>query len=131
ALDQIAQYLPGTSITLSILRHGTSMTVRVKLGSAADPGYDSPNQGTPGFLGVELPTNGPPIIDSVLAGSPAASALAPFEVITSIDGQPVNSNADVHGVLLGYGVGAKVAIGFTFVDGRPGKATVTLANPPS
>jgi S1-C subfamily serine protease len=85
------------------------------------------------FLGVRLATatvNGAAVA-SVQRGGPAARAgIVPGDVITSIDGQPITSPAEVAIVLATLAPGQRVAVGITKPDGSSAHVTVRLGQYP-
>jgi S1-C subfamily serine protease len=86
------------------------------------------------YLGVRLATglvNGAVAV-SVQPGGPAARAgIVAGDVITSIDGQPVTSPADVAQVLATLRAGQTVTVGITKPDGASATLRVTLGEYPA
>jgi Lon-like protease len=64
------------------------------------------------------------VVKSVTAGSPAAGALAPGDVITSVDGKEINVGSDVTAAVRGKPAGTRLTIGYTR-NGQPGTAQIT------
>jgi S1-C subfamily serine protease len=52
-------------------------------------------------------------------------------VVTTLDGQPVNSGTDIAHLLVGHHPGDQVSIGWTDQSGQSHTATVTLATGPA
>jgi S1-C subfamily serine protease len=95
--------------------------------------------GLPAFLGVQIlvpsqARRGPPgaVVGAVVAGSPAASTgLVAGDVITSLDGQPVDSGPTLTTLLRRHRPGDTVTFGWTDQQSRPHQATVTLVTGPA
>src|SRR5215470_12258963 len=100
--------------------------------------------GTTAFLGVEIAPAGQQsnfgslgsgssdssgvAIAGVRSGTPAAAAgLSQGDVITSVDGQSVNSGTSLQQVLASHHPGDKISISWTDAYGQSHTATVTLA----
>jgi S1-C subfamily serine protease len=103
----------------------------------AGHGSSTVHIGTTGFLGLSIAgTNqqggGGVALAGTVSGTPAASAgLTQGDVVTSLDGQSVNSGTDIQRILVGHHPGDKIAIGWTDFNGQSHTATVTLANGPA
>lgn len=68
------------------------------------------------------------IVVSVDEGSPAERAgLQPYDVVVSVAGEPVSSNADVNSILFDFESGDSVTIGF-LRDGREMEAELVLSS---
>jgi serine protease Do len=111
-LAMVANTNPGTSVTLDILRNGSSLTVKATLDQRApDLGYaaggrKAPSEGT--LRGITVQNLTPAIrkqleipadvhgvvVTNVDPSSPASQYLEQGDVILSVDRQPVNSVAD-------------------------------------
>ena len=95
--------------------------------------------GLPAFLGVQIlvpsqARRGPPgaVVGPWAAGSPAASTgLVAGDVITSLDGQPVDSGPTLTTLLRRHRPGDTVTFGWTDQQGRPRQATVVLVTGPA
>jgi hypothetical protein len=108
-IAEIAREQPGTPIALSIIRNGQQMIKNVTLSSYASSAHNTASAPIPGYLGIDALTDTPAlaanyglgtgtgaIIAKVVSGSPAAGAgLEADDVITAINGQPVNDAADL------------------------------------
>jgi S1-C subfamily serine protease len=118
---------------------GYAITIDTALDVAhqIDSGQASPTVqiGTPGFLGISTdPTAGVDgaAVTSVASGSPAAStALAPGDVITSFDNQPIHSADALVTAIHGHKPNDKVALGWVSSDGSSHQANVSLAPGPA
>jgi S1-C subfamily serine protease len=95
--------------------------------------------GTTGFLGVEIESNaqigGSSVSGATVAGvvtsSPAQTAgLAAGDVITSVDGQSVDSAEGLSELLEPYAPGDKVTVAWTTTSGLTETATVQLTSGP-
>lgn len=101
--------------------------------------------GLPGFIGVAIDpsgqsgvgfgssgnTNGA-VVSSVLPGLPAAAAgLTSGDVITSVNGQTVDSAQTLTAMTTGHKPGDKIALGWTDQSGTAHRATITLATGPA
>jgi S1-C subfamily serine protease len=93
--------------------------------------------GATAFLGLEIATSDQQAssgvtLAGVASGTPAAAAgLGSGDVITSLNGQQVNSGTDIQQILVGEHPGDKVSIGWTDPYGQSHTATVTLASGPT
>lgn len=90
--------------------------------------------GVPGFLGVALApaSAGAAVVTGVEPGMPAASAgIVQGDTITSVDGSPVHSTADLTALLHQHRPGDRVTIDWTDRAGRARSAPVTLAAGPA
>jgi PDZ domain-containing protein len=67
------------------------------------------------------------VIDSVIAGDPAAGHLQAGDVITTVNGQKVLSGGDLSGFIQGAKAGTAVTIGYTR-GGTAGTARITTVN---
>jgi len=100
-------------------------------------GSDTVQIGVKGFLGVQVALSagsGPSgaVIDSVLDGTPAASAgLQQRDVITAVAGQTVDSNDALTAGLHGHHPGDQVKVTWNDPSGASHTATVTLAEGPA
>jgi len=100
-------------------------------------GSDTVQIGVKGFLGVQVALSagsGPSgaVIDSVLDGTPAASAgLQQGDVITAVDGQTVDSNDALTAGLHGHHPGDQVKLTWSDPSGASHTATITLAEGPA
>ena len=105
----------------------------------AGDGTDTVQIGIRGFLGVtieganaEAPGVGGAMISGVLDGTPAADAgLQAGDVITGIDGEPVDSADGLTAGLHGSQPGDEVTVDWTDASGTPRSATVTLSTGPA
>jgi S1-C subfamily serine protease len=93
--------------------------------------------GETAFLGIavapsEYQTSTGVTIEGAEPGTPAYSAgLSEGDVITSVAGHQVSSDADIQQVLEGYHPGDKISIAWINASGASQSATVTLANGPA
>ena len=95
--------------------------------------------GIRGFLGVtieganaEASGVGGAVISGVIDGTPAADAgLQAGDVITGIDGEPVDSGDGLTAGLHGFQPGDEVTVDWTDASGTPRSATVTLSTGPA
>ncbi|HSZ42032.1 MAG TPA: trypsin-like peptidase domain-containing protein [Trebonia sp.] len=93
--------------------------------------------GETAFLGIAVApssyqTSAGVTIEGAEPGTPAYSAgLSEDDVITSVAGHQVSSDADIQQVLEGYHPGDKISIAWTNANGGSQNATVTLANGPA
>jgi S1-C subfamily serine protease len=93
--------------------------------------------GATAFLGLEIATSDQQAssgvtLAGVASGTPAAAAgLGSGDVITSLNGQQVNSGSDIQKILVGEHPGDKVTIGWTDPYGQSHSATVTLVSGPT
>lgn len=99
-------------------------------------GSDTVQIGVKGFLGVQVASDGSGqsgvVIDSVLDGTPAASAgLQQGDVITAVDGKTVDSNDALTAGLHGHHAGDQVKLTWTDPAGTAHTATITLAEGPA
>ncbi len=84
-----------------------------------------------GYLGVQvrgaIPPGGGAQVQLATPGSPAyAAGLAPGDVITTLDGDPVDSPAGLTGSLAATAPGQRVTLGWTDTQGRQRLETITL-----
>ncbi len=94
-------------------------------GSSAGNGF-----GSGGFGSGGTSTNGA-VVDSALAGSPGAQAgLSQGDVITSLDGSPVNSSTDLTNLLESHHPGDSVQIAWTDAAGQTHTSTAVLTTGP-
>jgi S1-C subfamily serine protease len=108
----------------------TFLPTQLVVGVADD--LRSTNRVVPGWLGMEG-ANGPngsgAVVEAVTAGGPAAGRLRAGEVITAVDGQPVQTMADLRGRIYVLSPGAVAAlsvqdgVGNHVVDVTLGKAS--------
>ena len=92
--------------------------------------------GVPGFLGVSIDpttnTGGGATLSGVIPGSPSEKAgLAGGDVITSINGQPVDSPSSLTAILRQHHPGDKVSVGWSDSSGKKRSATITLTVGPA
>jgi S1-C subfamily serine protease len=91
--------------------------------------------GATAFLGLEISgqqTSSGVALAGVASGTPAAAAgLGEGDVVTTLNGQQVNSGTDIQKILVGEHPGDKVTIGWTDQSGQSHTATVTLASGPT
>ena len=95
--------------------------------------------GETAFLGVMLSTSntsastsGATVAQVVSGGAAAQAGLTAGDVITSLNGQTVNSASDLSTIVAGLKPGQSVAIGYTDTSGQSHTGTVDLASgPPS
>jgi S1-C subfamily serine protease len=93
--------------------------------------------GATAFLGLEIASSGQQgssgvALAGAASGTPAATAgLGQGDVVTSLNGQSVNSGTDIQNILVGLHPGDKVSIGWTDASGQSHTATVTLASGPT
>ncbi len=93
-------------------------------GASAGGGFGS------GGLGGGTQTNGA-VVDSALAGSPGAQAgLTQGDVITSLDGNAVNTSSDLTNLLESHHPGDSVTLGWTDSSGLTHTSTVVLTTGP-
>ena len=78
-----------------------------------------------GRLGIPVQV----VVASVGEGSPAAGQLRDGDVLTSVDGTPVTSPAQLRTLVADRAVGAPVRLGYTR-EGRPAEAQLTTAPAP-
>lgn len=110
----------------SVLHIGATgfLGIRVEDSSASTGGFGS------GGLGSGTATNGA-VVDSALAGSPGAQAgLGQGDVITSLDGNAVNSSSDLTNLLESHHPGDSVTLGWTDASGLTHTSTVVLTTGP-
>lgn len=79
---------------------------------------------TAGYLGRPVGTE--VLVSQVEPGSPADGVLESGDIITSVDGRPTRTSADVIGVVSGVSGGSPVAVAYRR-DGEPGEAVITSA----
>jgi S1-C subfamily serine protease len=85
--------------------------------------------GRTAFIGISV--DGDLAVTSVVEGGPAATAgITEGAVITSFDGQPVDSLATLRSLLLPHHPGDSVAVGYTDPAGTPVTVTVVLGDGP-
>jgi S1-C subfamily serine protease len=91
------------------------------------------HQGSPAFLGVQLPDGGDgATISGVVAGSPAANAgLRAGDTITAVDGTDVDRGTALSDALDRHQPRDRVSISWTDTAGTSHTATVTLASGPA
>jgi S1-C subfamily serine protease len=100
-------------------------------------GSDTVQIGVKGFLGVQVALSAGSgqsgaVIDSVLDGTPAASAgLQHGDVITAVDGRTVDSNDALTAGLHGHHPGDQVKLTWSDPSGASHTATITLAEGPA
>ncbi|MDQ1427143.1 MAG: hypothetical protein QOK39_619, partial [Acidimicrobiaceae bacterium] len=92
--------------------------------------------GVPGFLGVSIDptinTGAGATLSGVIPGSPSEKAgLAGGDVITSINGQPVDSPNSLTAILRQHHPGDKVSVGWSDSSGKKQTATITLTVGPA
>jgi S1-C subfamily serine protease len=91
--------------------------------------------GATAFLGLEISeqqSSSGVELAGVASGTPAAAAgLGEGDVVTTLNGQQVNSGTDIQKILVGEHPGDKVTIGWTDQSGQTHTATVTLASGPT
>jgi S1-C subfamily serine protease len=92
--------------------------------------------GETAFLGLSIASSDEQssgvLLAGTLQGTPAYSAgLGQDDVVTSLNGQAVNSGTDIEHILVGFHPGQKISIGWTDASGQSHTATVTLANGPA
>jgi S1-C subfamily serine protease len=91
------------------------------------------HQGTPAFLGVQLPDGATdPTVSGVVRGSPAAAAgLRAGDTITAVDGVAVDRPDALSDALAGHRPQDRVPIAWTDTAGGSHTATVTLTIGPA
>jgi S1-C subfamily serine protease len=93
--------------------------------------------GATAFLGLEIASSDQQgssgvALAGAASGTPAANAgLGEGDVVTSLNGQSVNSGTDIQNILVGLHPGDQVSIGWTDASGQSHTATVTLASGPT
>jgi S1-C subfamily serine protease len=92
--------------------------------------------GVPGFLGVSIDstinTGAGATLAGVIAGSPSEKAgLAGGDIITSINGQPVDSPKTLTAILRQRHPGDRVSVGWTNSSGKKQTAAITLTVGPA
>ena len=104
----------------------------------AGQGSSTVHIGPSAFLGVQIGQSrfgssngsGAPVV-GVVSGTPAAQAgIAAGDVITSVDGQSVDSPSTLSGILGQHHPGDRVQVGWTDTSGQQHTATVQLASGP-
>jgi S1-C subfamily serine protease len=133
----------GMDTAASVSRGSTSVgfaipiTRATAIAAAIEAGQASPtiHLGYPGFLGVSAGANpaGPgALVESVLAGGPAASAgISAGDVITTVDGTSVGSAAALSVAVTAHRPGQAVAVSWLDGTGQAHRAVVTLAAGPA
>ncbi len=90
------------------------------------------HQGSPAFLGVQLPGAAGATISGVVAGSPAATAgLRRGDTITAVDGTAVDGADGLSAALAGHRPHDRVTVTWTDTAGTSHTATVTLTTGPA
>ncbi len=128
---------PGQSGESYAVAIDTAETVAEQIRSG--DGTDTVQIGIRGFLGVTINAANPAesevggaVISSVLDGTPADDAgLQAGDVITGIDGEPVDSGDGLSAGLHGSQPGDEVTVDWTDASGTARSATVTLAMGPA
>jgi S1-C subfamily serine protease len=91
--------------------------------------------GSPGFLGVQVQRTtsvAGAVVGGVMGGAPAERAgMSAGDVITSIDGQPVDSPTKLTTLLHAHHPGDRLSVGWTDTSGAKHTATVTLTTGPA
>jgi S1-C subfamily serine protease len=91
--------------------------------------------GLPGFLGVSVadsPTTAGALVQSALAGGPAAKAgIAAGDVITDVGGTPVGSSSALRSAIGTHKPGQSVAVSWVDSAGQAHHATITLITGPA
>jgi S1-C subfamily serine protease len=125
-----------TSIASQIMAHHSSSSVHVGptafLGVQVSQGYGGGFGSGAGFGGYSANPDAGVLIAGVVADSPAADAgLGAGDVITSLGGYAVTSQATLQDVLIGdLSAGQAVAVQFTDSAGQQQSVTLTLASGP-
>jgi S1-C subfamily serine protease len=111
-----------TALTIANEIEGGQASSTVHIGATAFLGLEISDQQA--SSGVELA--------GVASGTPAATAgLGEGDVVTTLNGQTVNSGTDIQKILVGEHPGDQVTIGWTDQSGQSHTATVTLASGPT
>ncbi len=138
-IDQIAKGLPGTTIALTILRGGSERVLNITLASTASPAYSAASAPEPGYLGVQVATegaqNGSPagaLVESVESNSPAETAgLVAGDILTSIGSTPVTTDQGLAEALYEISPGTGVQVAYVDETGAAHAVTVTIGAYPT
>jgi S1-C subfamily serine protease len=118
ALAVVKTIETGTSSTT--VHVGATAFLGVEVGSPAQSGTTTPNT-----------TAGVPV-DATIPNTPAGnSALTEGDVITSINGETVNTTSDIAKVLQAFRPGDSVSIGYVNVNGTSSTLSLTLISGPA
>lgn len=117
----------GVSFAIPI---NTAVSIAHQIESGKSSG--SVHIGQAGFLGVEVSgTSGGALVQQVLPGTPAASAgLQAGDMVTSVDGQPIDSANGLTSALLSHHPGDSVNVGWVDGSGESHSARITLGTGP-
>jgi S1-C subfamily serine protease len=125
-----------TAGSLSVVHRGFAITIRqalvvahqIERGKASATVHVGPTA----FLGVVLKdVSGGAAITQIVPGQAAASAgLVAGDVMTSLDGTPISSSADVRQVVLSLVPGTAVSVGWKDSGGTAHTGTITPSSGP-
>lgn len=124
--DQVAAFAAGETITVTVERDGETLDLEVRLGERdVAPMRSSAN--AVGFLGVQVEdTDDGLVVESVVAGSPAAEGgLLAGDVLTSIDGEPIEEARVLVELIRSFRDGETVTVGI-LRDGAAQELAITL-----
>jgi S1-C subfamily serine protease len=131
-VDEVAVHHPGDKVALDIARNGQRTVVTITLGQwdfmFGQSGYSGVASGTLGVYLQVLQTS--VVVNATVPGGPADTAgIGGGSTLTSVNGIPIHTIADVQAALRGLSAGDTATIGYVTSQGTPATTRVGLGPP--
>jgi len=128
-IDEVAAHHPGDKVTLDIMRQGQPASVAINLGQwnfgLGQSGYGGVASNALGVYLQVLQTS--VVVNATVPGGPADTAGIVNDVtLTSVNGIPIHTIADVQAALRGLSAGDTATIGYLTPQGTPATTRVGL-----
>jgi hypothetical protein len=128
-IDEVARHRPGDEVALDIVRQGRPAVVTVKLGQwdfmLGQSGYGGVASNALGVYLQVLQTS--VVVNATVPGGPADTAgIVGGQTLTSVNGIPIHTIADVQAALRGLSAGDTATIGYLTPQGSPATTRVGL-----
>ena len=131
-IDEVAVHHPGDKVALDIERNGQRAVVTIQLGQwnflLGQSGYSGVVSATLGVYLQVLQTS--VVVNATIPGGPADTAgIVGGSTLTSVNGVPIHTIADVQAALRGASTGDTATIGYVTSQGTPTTTRVDLGTP--
>ncbi|MGO9874528.1 MAG: PDZ domain-containing protein [Acidimicrobiia bacterium] len=131
-IDEVAVHDPGDKVALDIERHGQPAVVTIQLGQwnflLGQSGYSGVVSGTLGVYLQVLQTS--VVVNATVPGGPADTAgIGGGSTLTSVNGIPIHTIANVQAALRGASAGDTATVGYVTPQGTPTTTRVDLGTP--
>jgi S1-C subfamily serine protease len=128
-VDEVAVHHPGDKVTFDIVRQGRPAAVAVTLGQwnfmLGQTGYGGVASNALGAYVQVLQTS--VVVNATVPGGPADTAgMLSGETLTSVNGIPIHTIADIQAALRGLSAGDTATIGYLTPQGTPATTRVAL-----